>query len=80
MPFINYVEPEDAPEEVKRIFEAGKEKRGFVLNTWKLLAHSPKIYRGYGQFVGAVLDPEELPKSILELGICKSSLLNSCIY
>jgi uncharacterized peroxidase-related enzyme len=80
MPFINYVEPEDAPAEVRRIYEAGEKQRGLLMTTWKLVAHSPKTYRAYGQFLGAVSNPEVLPKSTLELAILKTSLLNSCIY
>lgn len=80
MPFIDYLDPEDAPDEVKRIWEAGKKQRGFIMSSWKMIAHSPKLYRAYGQFLGAVSNPEALPKSTLELGILKTTLLNSCIY
>jgi len=80
MPFVSNVEPEDAPPDVKRIYDAGEKQRGFVMNSWKLIAHSPTIYRAYGQFLGAVSNPNKLKKSTLELGILKSSLLNSCVY
>ena len=57
MPFVSNVEPEDAPPDVKRIYDAGEKQRGFVLNSWKLIAHSPTIYRAYGQFLGAISNP-----------------------
>ena len=80
MPFVSNVEPEDAPPEVKRIYDAGEKQRGFVMSTWKLIAHSPTIYRAYGQFLGAINNPTQLKKSTLELGILKATLLNSCVY
>ncbi|PJF39803.1 MAG: hypothetical protein CUN54_07675 [Phototrophicales bacterium] len=80
MPLLTPIEPEDASEELQRIYEGGAKRLGFVLNNWKYMGHSPRMLRAYLQFSGVFLNPEVLPKRVLELGLLKCIYLNHCDY
>ena len=80
MSFLTPIEPEDASPEILRIYESGEKRSGVLFNNWKQIAQSPKILRGYTQFVGAMLNPDNVEKRILELGILKVTLINRCRY
>ncbi|MFQ5611099.1 MAG: hypothetical protein ACE5H9_03105 [Anaerolineae bacterium] len=80
MSFVRQLEASEAPPEVKRMYRAVQKQRGFIFSNWKVLAHAPRILRGFGPFIFAVLNPAHLEQRILELAILKTSLLNRCPY
>ncbi len=80
MSFVKQLEHDDAPAEVQRVYTAGEKTYGLVFNNWKLMAHNPRTLRGYTQFIGGVLNPEELDKRTMEMAIFKTSIINQCRY
>jgi alkylhydroperoxidase family enzyme len=78
--FVKQVQNEEAPELVRRIFEAGQKQYGLVFNNWRVFAQSPELLRPFAQFIGAVTSPTRLSKRTFELAVLKTSLLNQCNY
>ena len=80
MSFVRQIEPDEAPANIQRIYDAGIKQYGLLYNNWKVFANAPHLLRPFTQFVGAVLNPVSLDKRTLELAILKTSLTNHCYY
>ncbi|MFQ5881210.1 MAG: carboxymuconolactone decarboxylase family protein [Candidatus Methylomirabilales bacterium] len=76
---IPYVEKEQAPEEIRQIYENIEKARGMVPNLLKLMAYSPGLLRGFlglnTALPGAKVDPR-----LRELAYLKTSQVNGCHY
>ncbi len=73
---ISYVEPENAPPEVKKIYdEVLKGKPG---NVQKVLAHRPEILRNFLGFYGSI--GKGLGQRLYEMVYIRVSMLNQCHY
>jgi hypothetical protein len=46
-PLVGLVSKEDAPPEVRAVFEGGEAQYGRVLHTWQALAQRPEIFVAY---------------------------------
>ncbi len=76
MPRISYVEPQNAPTEVKVLYEqVFKGKPG---NVQKLLAHRPEILKNFLNFYASV--GKGLDQRLYEMVYIRVSLLNHCHY
>jgi alkylhydroperoxidase family enzyme len=64
---LPYVDPENAPESVKDVFERGVPP----LNIFKLLAHADTVFRPWLRFGAAVLTEMELDPVLRELAILR---------
>ena len=73
---VSYVEPANAPDEVKSIYDqVFKGKPG---NVQKVLAHRPEILKNFLSFYGSV--GKGLPPRIYEMVYIRVSMLNHCHY
>lgn len=73
---ISYVEPQNAPAEVKEIYE--KVLRGKPGNVHKAMAHRPEALKNFGAFYGSV--GKALDRKLYEAIYLRVSLLNHCHY
>jgi len=64
---LPYIDPENAPEQVKDVFERGVPP----LNIFKLLAHAETVFRPWLRFGAAVLTEMELDPVLRELAILR---------
>lgn len=78
---IEPVEKEQAPETVRRIYDALEKQRGRPPgNLHKMLAHKPDVLRTFLPFYGAIWAPGALPDRLKELAYLRASILNGCAY
>ena len=68
---LPYVDPDNAPEQVKDVFERGVPP----LNIFKLLAHADTVFRPWLRFGAAVLTEMELDPVLRELAILRVAAL-----
>jgi 4-carboxymuconolactone decarboxylase len=68
---LPYVDPDNAPESVKDVFERGVPP----LNIFKLLAHADTVFRPWLRFGAAVLTEMELDPVLRELAILRVAAL-----
>jgi len=73
---ISLVQPENAPPEVKEIYE--KVLRGKPGNVQKALAHRPEALKTFLDFYGSV--GKALDRKLYELIYIRVSFVNSCHY
>lgn len=76
MPRISLISPEDAPAEVKEIYD--KTLRGKPGNVQKALAHRPDMLKAFLSFYGTV--GKSLDRKLYELIYIRVSLINGCNY
>ncbi len=78
---IEPVEKEQAPEAVRRIYDALEKQRGRPPgNLHKMLAHKPDVLRTFLPFYGAIWTSGALPDRLKELAYLRASILNGCAY
>ncbi len=77
---IPYVEKDNAPPEVKAIYEQLEQRYGAVPNMVKGLANSPSLFQTLMPFLRSVLGPNTLDPQIKELAILTTTKLNLCSY
>lgn len=89
MSLIPYVQPEQATEEVKQVWEEvtrefvaflGPRAEPFVPNSVRILAHRPPILKGYMAFVFATFAPGVLDDRLKNLAALRTTLTNRCNY
>jgi uncharacterized peroxidase-related enzyme len=73
---ISLVQPENAPPEVKEIYE--KVLKGNPGNVQKALAHRPEAFKNFLAFYGSV--GKALDRKLYELIYIRVSVINSCNY
>lgn len=73
---ISYVEPQNAPPEVKEIYE--KTLRGKPGNVQKAMAHRPEALKSFLAFYGSV--GKALDRKLYEAVYLRVSLINRCHY
>lgn len=77
---IGYVEKENAPENVKAVYEQLENKFGMVPNVLKAMANSNELFMGFMPFLGAALGPSKVDNATKELAILTTTKLNGCSY
>lgn len=73
---LSYVEPEQAPDEVREIYE--NVLRGKPGNVQKLLAHRPELLKTFLGFYAAV--GRSLERRLYEMVYIRVSMINGCHY
>jgi AhpD family alkylhydroperoxidase len=79
-PLVGLVSKEDAPPEVRAVFEGGEAQYGRVLHTWQALAQRPEIFVAYLPYLRSIVGPGELEQRIKELVEVRTAVLNRCLY
>lgn len=77
---IRPVEKDQAPETVKRIYEALEQSLGRVPNFYKMLAHKPDVLRAFNQLYSAIWAEGVLSAKLKELAYLRTSIHNGCEY
>ena len=77
---ITYVEKENAPDNVKAVYEQLEKTFGMVPNVLKGMANSTELFMGFMPFLGAALGPSKVDNATKELAILTTSKLNGCNY
>lgn len=77
---ISYVEKENAPDNIKAVYEQLESKFGVVPNVLKGMANSPELFMGFMPFLGAALGPSKVDSATKELAILTTTKLNGCSY
>jgi len=73
---VSYVEMEQAPPEVREIYE--QKLKGKPGNIQKALAHRPELLKNFLNFYGSV--GKSLDRRLFELLYLKVSMVNHCQY
>ncbi len=76
---VSYVEPDQAPPDVKAAYEKMKAARGWVSNFVKILAHYPKGMHVAVGMLGGLREGKLDPK-LRQLAYIKASRINGCHY
>ena len=77
---ISYVEKENAPDNIKAVYEKLEGQFGMVPNVLKAMANSPELFMGFMPFLGAALGPSRVDNATKELAILTTAKLNGCSY
>ena len=73
---VSYIEPQNAPPEVKEIYD--KALKGKPGNIQKALAHQPKLLAAFLPFYGSI--GHSLDKRLYEMIYIRVSVINGCQY
>jgi AhpD family alkylhydroperoxidase len=79
-PLVALVSKDEAPPEVRAVFEGGEAQYGRVLHTWQALAQRPEIFVAYLPYLRSIVGPGELEQRIKELVEVRTAVLNRCLY
>ncbi len=77
---ISYVEKDQAPAEVRAIYEQLEKNLGIVPNVIKAMANSPGLLQGFMPFLEAVLSSSAVDAPLKELAILTTTKINGCKY
>jgi uncharacterized peroxidase-related enzyme len=77
---ISYVERDNAPDDIKAIYDNLEKKFGVVPNVLKAMANSPELFRGFMPFLAAALGESKVSSGLKELAILTTTKLNGCNY
>ncbi len=77
---IPYVEKDNAPDEIKALYEQIEKRFGMVPNLIKAMANSPPLLQGIMPYIRAALGPTAVEQPLKELAILTTVKLNSCKY
>jgi uncharacterized peroxidase-related enzyme len=79
-PLVGLVGKDEAPPEVREVFEGGEATYGRVLHTWQALAQRPEIFVAYLPYLRSIVGPGELEQRTKELVEVRTVVLNRCLY
>jgi alkylhydroperoxidase family enzyme len=79
-PLVELVSKEEAPSEVRAVFEGGEAQYGRILHTWQALAQRPEIFVAYLPYLRSIVGPGELEQRTKELVEVRTVVLNRCLY
>ena len=79
-PLVDLVAKEDAPPEVRAVFEGGEAQYGRILHTWQALAQRPEIFVAYLPYLRSIVGPGALEQRTKELVEVRTAVLNRCLY
>lgn len=77
---IGYLEKENAPDNVKAVYEQLENTFGMVPNVLKAMANSTELFMGFMPLLGATLGPSKVDNATKELAILTTTKLNGCSY
>jgi alkylhydroperoxidase family enzyme len=79
-PLVGLVTKDEAPTEVREVFEGGEAQYGRLLHTWQALAQRPEIFVAYLPYLRSIVGPGELEQRVKELVEVRTVVLNRCLY
>jgi AhpD family alkylhydroperoxidase len=79
-PLVGLVSNEDAPPEVRAVYDQAEPVYGRLLHTWQALAQRPEIFTAYLPYLRSIIGPGELEQRIKELVEVRTVVLNRCLY
>jgi AhpD family alkylhydroperoxidase len=79
-PLVGLVSKEDAPPDVRAVYDAAEPVYGRLLYTWQALAQRPPIFSAYLPYLRSIIGPGELDQRIKELVEVRTVVLNRCLY
>jgi len=74
------IEKEQAPPEVKEIFQKIEDNGARILNLYKVAAHSPKVFLNLIRLGNSVIGRTELPSKLREIAILRVATLSGSEY
>ena len=77
---IKGISKEEAPEEVRRVFEAQEKQYGSILNTAKVYGLRPTIQQGVQALQAGILASGLIPGDLRHLLCMKAASINGCPY
>jgi hypothetical protein len=77
---IRGVSKEDAPQEVRELFEAQEKQYGAALNTAKVYGLRPTIQKGVQSLQQGILASGLIPADLRHLLCMKAASINGCPY
>jgi hypothetical protein len=77
---IKGVTKEDAPPEVREVFEAQEKQHGSILNTAKVYGLRPTIQKGVQALQQGILASGLIPADLRHLLCMKAASINGCPY
>jgi alkylhydroperoxidase family enzyme len=77
---VRDIAPEQAPPEVKEIFDAQVETYGFVLNTARVYANCPPILRAVAQMAAAIDQSGRIDAGLKNLVNLRVAQINGCPF
>jgi alkylhydroperoxidase family enzyme len=80
MPRLSKLDLDNAPPDVKPIFEAIYQKRGNIPNMFRTMGHRPEILKTMDAHFKAVMAPTTLSVRLKELVVLRVSEINGCDY
>jgi AhpD family alkylhydroperoxidase len=79
-PLVGLVSKEDAPPDVRAVYDQAEPVYGRLLHTWQALAQRPQIFTAYLPYLRSIIGPGELEQRIKELVEVRTVVLNRCLY
>ena len=80
MPRVREIEDDGGDPILQEIFGKERDAFGYVLNTTKVMAHTPVILRAAKQLAAAIDRSGLLPKGLLPLVYLRVALINGCPF
>ena len=80
MAVVKPLPQENAPEDLKPIYESMKKKFGRMPNFFGVMANKPEVLKHFLPFYAAITGPGALDHRYKELAYLKTSIVNSCEY
>ncbi len=80
MAVVKPLPQEEAPEDLKPIYESMKKKFGRMPNFFGMMANKPEVLKHFLPFYAAITGPGALDHRYKELAYLKTSIVNSCEY
>jgi alkylhydroperoxidase family enzyme len=76
---LPYLERDQVPPEIVRVYDSLEKTRGLVLNIWKLMAHHARSLPRFLQWY-RTLEEGALDLALRQLAYVRASQLNRCRY
>jgi alkylhydroperoxidase family enzyme len=77
---IHLIEQDQARDQVRRIYDSLAQRLDNVSNSYKMLAHKPKILRAFSQLYAALWADSALPITLKEQAHLRVSIVYGCAY
>lgn len=80
MPRVREIEDDGGDPILQEIFQKERDAFGYVLNTSKVMGHTPVILRAAKQLSAAIDRSGLLPKGLMPLVYLRVALINGCPF
>jgi len=77
---VRLIEKEQAPPEVREIFQKIEDNGAKILNLYKVAAHSPKVFLNFIRLGNSIIGRTELPPRLREIVILRVATLTGSEY